>query len=353
MESLAITPTPTTDPSKPIENATVYHRTDTGGRAQVRVVVTPSDAGDPADPKPDAAPAPAPDAKPADEPKPDAGTRPAWLPEKFATPQALKDAAVALAKKQGAPGYVIRGLEASESGQEVADAYKDFEKKIDPNAGKPKEEPKVEDKPKEEPKVEEPAPYVKPAEVRQFEVETYGTYVADMLDKVGVSAEAIGEEFTANQNTLTPATYEKFAKAGVAKPFLDAYISGMVGNANVLAEQGIAEVKASVGGPEEFGKLAIWGAANMTQEQHEMYTTMVNSRSVVTAKEAVKMLKGWYTEANGTPPVLVADTKPAATSGDGYASNEEMMADMKDPRYKAGDPAFHKKVEDKIRNARY
>jgi capsid assembly protein len=344
---LEVSPAATADPGKPAENAVVQPRVDTGGRTQVRVIVTPSPSVDPADPKP--TPAPVEDKPAAAEVAPQ---RPTWLPEKFANADALKAATVELAKKQGAPAYVIRGLEVSESGQEVSDAYKEFEKKIDPNAGKPAE-PKAEEKPEvkaEEKPAETPTPFVKSEEVKKYERETFGTYVAEMLDKAETSAEAMGQEFAANGNKLSDATYAKFEKAGVARPFLDAYIAGMVGNARTLAETHVKEVKTEVfGGDEGFNKVAVWASANLTKEQHEIYTTMTNSGSLVAAKEAARMLKGWHEKANGTPPkVRVVPDVPVETEPKGYESREQMIKDMNDPRYKINDKAFHKMVEQKL-----
>lgn len=351
---LSVSPAAGVDPSKPADTAVVSSRVDAGGHTQVRVVVTPTKAADPSDPKPEVKPEAKVEDKPADAPAaaPEAAPRPSWLPEKFATPNALKDATIELAKKQGAPAYVIRGLEASESGQEVSDAYKSFEKSIDPNAGKPVE--KVEEKPKEDPVVEKPAPTVQKTDAdKAYEVETYGSYVATMLDTVGIRAVDMAEEFAQNGNKLTAATYEKFAKAGVTKGFLDSYIAGMVGNARNLAEQSIAEVKASVGGDAEFGKLATWASGNLSKEQHETYTIMTNSGSVVAAKQAVKMLKGWYDDANGKPPTLVKQAVPETKEAPkGYGSNQEMMKDMSSPAYKSGDKAFHRMVEEKLKNTK-
>lgn len=348
---LAITPTSAPDPTKPAENASVQVTPSTSGRPLVRVTIPSSPSVDPADPKPPVKDEPKVEDKPADAPK--STERPSWLPEKFATPDALKTATIELAKKQGAPAYVIRGIELSESGQEVSDAYKSFEKQIDPNAGKPKDESKTEDK-KDEPKVEEKKddqPYVKDEATKAHERETYGTYVADMLDKVGVSAEMIGQEFAANDSKLTDATYEKFAKAGVARPFLDAYIAGMVGNARSLAEAHVKEVKSEVfGGEEGFSTVAVWAAANMTKDQHEIYSTLTNSGSLASAKEAARMLKGWYDKANGQPPkARVVPDAPSAPEKKGYASKEEMMAVVRSERYKANDKQVHKEHEEKLR----
>jgi hypothetical protein len=356
---LAISPAPTTDPAKPIENASVQTRVDTGGRTQVRVTVNPETALDPSDPvkpeapKPDAAPVKS-EEKPADAPKPT--ERPSWLPAKFADADAMKAATIALATKQGAPGYVIKGLEASESGAEVAAAYADFEKKIDPNAGKPveKDAPKVEDKPKEETPVEPAAPVVKTEADKAYERENFGEYVATMLDTVGVRAVDLGAEFEANGRKLTPETYAKFEKAGVTKTFLNSYIAGMVGNANELAEAHVKEVKTEVfGGEDGFNTVAVWAQANMTKEQAEIYNTMTHSGSLVAAKEAARMLKGWHEKAVGTPPkVRVVPDVPTVPENRGYESREQMMADMSDPRYKMGDKAFHRLVDEKLKHTK-
>jgi hypothetical protein len=351
---LDVASTPGVDAAQPAESAVVSSRRDAGGHTQVRVVVTPTPAVDPADPKPEVkADEPKPEVKAEDKPAVEQTptVRPTWLPEKFETPQALKDATVALAKKQGLPGYVIRGIELSESGQEVSDAYTSFEKNIDPNAGKPAD-PKPEVKAEEKPPVAEPAPTVtKTPEEQKAEREELGVFVADMLDKVGIRAVDLREEFTKNGMKVTEQTYGKFEAAGVSRQFLDAYISGAVSNGKALAEQHVKDIKATVGGEEAFGKLSTWGSANMSKEQHEIYSTMTNSGSVVAAKKAVEMLKGWYDAANGKPPTLVKQVVPETPKAEnlGYGSNEEMMADMADPRYKNNDKAFHRKVEEKLR----
>jgi len=358
VSGLSISPAATTDPAKPAENASVVTRVDTGGRTQVRVSVNPEALADPADPKPEAkkpeVPAPAADKPAVEQPAKEQPSRPTWLPEKFATPDALKDATIELAKKQGAPGYVIRGLEASESGQEVSDAYKGFEKQIDPNAGKPAE--KVEEKPvvkaEEKPPADPAVPVVKTDADKAYERENFGEYVATMLDNVGVRAVDLGNEFEANGRKLTPETYAKFAKAGVTKTFLDSYIAGSLGNAQSLAENHVKEVKTEVfGGEEGFNTAAVWAQANMTKDQAEIYNSMTHSGSLVAAKEAARMLKGWHEKATGTAPkVHIVPNVPTTVEKKGYESNEQMMADMSDPRYKAGDRAFHRMVDEKLKH---
>jgi hypothetical protein len=329
----------------------------------VRVTVNPETALDPSDPKPIVEPAKADDgakvvAKPADAPIPT--KRPSWLPAKFADADAMKVATIELATKQGAPGYVIRGLEASESGQEVSDAYKGFEKQIDPNAGKPAEKvedkpPVVEDKPKVKLPVDTPAaPVVKTDADKAYERENFGEYVATMLDNVGVRAVDLGDEFEANGRKLTPETYAKFAKAGVTKTFLDSYIAGSLGNAQSLAENHVKEVKTEVfGGEEGFNTVAVWAQANMTKDQAEIYNSMTHSGSLVAAKEAARMLKGWHEKATGTAPkVHIVPNVPTTVEKKGYESNEQMMADMSDPRYKMGDKAFHRMVDEKLKHTK-
>lgn len=345
MEGLTIAPAESVDPTKPAEG-TIEERVDTGGRTQVRLQVATPD-GVPADEEKKA------EEKPAAEKK-EAAARPSWLPEKFATPDALKEATVALAKKQGVPSYVIRGLEASESGQEVANAYKEFEKKIDPNAGKPAEkkaeEPAGEEKKPEEKPAEE-APYVKPDAEKAQEKEMYGEYVANLLDKAGVSGQQMGEDF-AKTGKIEEATYLKFEKAGVTRQFLDAFMSGVVTNATTLAQAHVAELKSSVGGDEKFNDMITWAKANMSKDDIEAYNAMVSSGNRTAAKKGVEWLNTEYKKSLGNPPKLVTDTKPSAAAGDVYESWAQVQVDMNDPRYKNNDPAFHKKVEAKLQRSK-
>jgi len=334
---LQITPAETVDPSKPVENATVVETVDTGGRTQVRLQVIPETI-DPADPK---KPEKAEDEKPVVEP----AARPAWLPEKFATPDAMKEATVALAKKQGAPAYVIRGLEASESGQEVSDAYKEFEKKLDPNAGKPADKPEVApEKPAED------KPYVKPDAEKASEKAIYGEYVANLLEKAGVSGQQMGEDF-GKTGKITEDVYGKFEKAGVTRQFLDAFMSGVVTNANTLAQGHITELKTSVGGDKKFDEMVTWAKGNMPPADIETYNTMVSSGSLNVAKKAVEWFNAEFKKAEGNPPKLVTDTKPKTQSGDVYESWAQVQVDMADKRYTNNDPAFHKKVEAKLQRS--
>jgi len=343
---LQITTTETADPAKPVENVKVEEVVDTGGRTQVRLQVIPETV-DPADPKKPGETQPD---KNKTEDKPAEAPRPEWLPAKFATPDAMKEATVALAKKQGAPAYVIRGLEASESGQEVSDAYKEFEKKIDPDAGKPAE--KAVEKPAEEKLADKPevVPYVKPDAEKALEKATYGEYVANLLEKAGVSGQQMGEDF-GKTGKITEEVYGKFEKAGVTRQFLDAFMSGVVTNANTLAQGHITELKTSVGGDQKFDQMVTWAKGNMSPADIETYNTMVSSGSLNVAKKAVEWFNAEFKKAEGNPPKLVTDTKPKTQSGDVYESWAQVQVDMADKRYTNNDPAFHKKVEAKLQRS--
>jgi hypothetical protein len=55
---------------------------------------------------------------------------------------------------------------------------------------------------------------------------------------------------------------------------------------------------------------------------------------------------GGDADAGNQPKLLQGTTRPTAEGG--YGSNFEMMQDMKDPRYKAGDKKFHAMVERRL-----
>jgi len=67
------------------------------------------------------------------------------------------------------------------------------------------------------------------------------------------------------------------------------------------------------------------------------------------AAMAIKGMYATYQKLGGSQsePNLLQGGKPVAEGG--YSSTYDMQQDMKDPRYKNGDPAFHAYVEGRLR----
>lgn len=349
MSGLQVTPTPGVDTAKPAD-AQVTIVEDSGGRLQARVSATPPALIDPADKDAGAEPA-----------QPDAVKRPDWLPEKFKEPIELKNSTVELMKKHGANPAFIRGIEASESGAEVAAVYAEFEKKNTPEAGKPPVEKPKDPTPEEKAAAEKAAadaaatPFVKSDEVKTKERADYGDALASIFDKAEVNGTDLAAEM-AKDGKLSDASYAKLAKSGIPKTLVDKVLGDTKAEAQVLAESQVKELKDSVGGEAEFTKIAAWAGVpgNMPQDGLDLYNAMVNSPDKRVAQRAVKDLHEAYVKANGKQPRLQAADNGGpggAAAGDRYESWAQVREDMSTKAYKDNDPAFHKKVEAKLQRS--
>ena len=164
---------------------------------------------------------------------------------------------------------------------------------------------------------------------------------AEVLEEKGLSMDEFSQEF-ADKGALSTESYEKLAKAGITKTVVDQYIAGQ----QAIATQLQAEVKAVVGGPEEFAAMAAWAQANVPVVDLEAYNRAVSSGDVAQAKLAVAGLNQRYRESNPTEPNLVNGSNGKVTA-DVYESIAQMQADMSKPEYKK-DPAFRRKVQEKL-----
>jgi hypothetical protein len=165
---------------------------------------------------------------------------------------------------------------------------------------------------------------------------------SDIID-LDPHMEKFVEEFQAD-GKLSSESYETLKEAGYEKPMVDTFLKG------VQATMG--ELKARVGGEENYAEMQTWAAKNLDDASIDLFNTDMNSGDQAKMERAVDLLKAKYVEANGgfAPKKRVNPTGGEInTSVSGYQSIDEMKADMKDPRYQT-DRAFRQKVREKIRN---
>lgn len=159
------------------------------------------------------------------------------------------------------------------------------------------------------------------------------------------------EEEYAENGELSAETYEQLQKAfNVSKDMIDQFIDGQLAQAERAANQ----VYDMVGGEEAFNHMREWAGANLNKSQIAMFNEDVTSGNTDRIERAVEMCNSAYRKAMGMPgnDFLNGD-RAVSTAVTGYTSKAEMTADMKDPRYQAGDAAFHAMVQQRLKNARF
>lgn len=205
------------------------------------------------------------------EQKPAAATeRPAWLPEKFASPE------------------------------DLAASYAELEKKLSTS----KEEP--------------------PAATTETPLEE----ARSAVDSAGLDFNALSDEFLSN-GTLSEDSYKALASKGFDRDLVDSYIEGQAAKADLFR----AEVLLEVGGEQSYTDMVTWAAQNLSKAEIEAYDAQVDSGNLTAAKMAVAGLKARYEKANGDEPSLLnGDT--GGSSAEVFRSTAELTAAMRDPRYK-------------------
>jgi len=217
------------------------------------------------------------------------GDRPAWLPEKFKAPE------------------------------ELAKAYSELEKAHTAATTKAEQDKQAREQ---------------------------GRVQKALTDK-GINLDELATEF-AEKGKLSAKTYAKLAEAGLSDTVIDQYVAGQ----KALADKLIDAAYEFAGGEKNYAAMTEWAKANWDQEALDYYNKIVSTGTEAQIRLAVRGLLADWIDATGDEPDLVQGAGGAGNTG-GYASQDEYLADIRNPRYQNGDPAFHKLVDEKLKRSRY
>lgn len=159
----------------------------------------------------------------------------------------------------------------------------------------------------------------------------------------------------AEKGAITEDTYKTLAeKHSIPKEFVDSFIEGQLARQQLqqqTSSQQEEQLLGTIGGKEAFGVMSQWAAQNFSEGELNAFNQQVGL-SPESAALALQLLKSRYEQANGKTPKLLTTGRPAPTTVDGFASKADMMAAMRDPRYKS-DASFQAEVARKMANKRF
>jgi len=236
-------------------------------------------------------------------PAPQQAPRPEHIPEKF------WDA------EKGAPRV-----------EDLAKSYLELEKKL----ATPKEAQEPEKKPEQQ----------APKQDNKAVPESMKELQKSVTDK-GLDFHKFYDEYN-EKGDLSQESFQALEQQGFTKEFISEYIAGQ----EALAHQTVAEVQSIFGGEEGFQQAVQWATANLPAEEIERINSVIQRGNLNEIKTTYKALKSDILSARGNPPNLIKGGN-APQVGPGYASREQMVADMRNPLYKK-DPAFRDQVAQKI-----
>ena len=154
----------------------------------------------------------------------------------------------------------------------------------------------------------------------------------------------------AENGSLSDETYEKISKSlNASREMIDQYIEGQKAMAELAAQQ----VYAAVGGKEAYDSMVKWAATGLNKQQIDMFNEDIVTGDPARIARAVEMCNAAYAKANGKQGKnFLNSTNSNNTNVVGYGSLQEWKADLKDPRYKSGDKAFHSHMQNRLKHTR-
>jgi len=205
----------------------------------------------------------------------------------------------------------------------------------DPNAGQPAVE----------------APIADPQKGEQLQIDTPSepTTKESALDQVTVNEwNKWGEEIEAN-GELTPESRDQIrTKMGVTDEVIDHFVYGR----QAANKEAFRTAAGHVGGEENLNNILGWARDNLEGGERDAINAQLRSPSYATT---LLGLQQRYNQAASSirrqEPTPTPNRRQAGEAMSkqvvGYASQQEMMADMRNPRYKV-DPRFREAVQQRV-----
>ena len=113
-----------------------------------------------------------------------------------------------------------------------------------------------------------------------------------------------------------------------------------------MTQETATQLKGMVGGDQEYTNLLGWAKDNFTEQEINMYDSIMESGNTEAAFFAVQALALRYQDSVGTEGELIQG-RAATDSADGFRSQAELVNAMNDPRYER-DTAYRNDIMRKL-----
>jgi hypothetical protein len=163
-------------------------------------------------------------------------------------------------------------------------------------------------------------------------------------EKAGLDLDSLTAEYEQN-GALSDETYTKLETAGLTKDQVNRYIAGQV----ALASQVEGRIAESVGGRDVLDNVIQWAGANLSDEEAAAYETVRKTGNEAALTMMLQQFKARFEAAHGRVPQFIeGPNRPTVTGAKPISGADELVRLMSDPRYAAGDKAYHAEVDKRL-----
>lgn len=183
------------------------------------------------------------------------------------------------------------------------------------------------------------------AEGGEGDEQTESTAVDDFIKKSGLETNTLRDKII-NQGKLDDSDVEALVKAGAPRELVEEYVNLARFAVEQQKAEGARAAAERVGGEANLTALLDWAAKTLSDDEKKSYNAMLATPEWPAALDALAAKKAGTVKTSGEPNLVNAITTPGG-SVTGYQDRQEMVRDMKDPRYQ-NDPKFRREVEQKV-----
>jgi len=153
-----------------------------------------------------------------------------------------------------------------------------------------------------------------------------------------------------SEGTINEDNYKKLIDFGIPSDVLDDYVDLL----SIGKEYAQSRTVEYAGGEQSLNAMFDWASTNLTEEEIGNYNNILDTPNWRMAIDSLKVASGIGavdSEASPESPQLV-EGQFVSDSGTGFASRQEMVTAMGDPKYK-NDPAFRNQVRLRVGNSNF
>ena len=228
--------------------------------------------------------------------------------------------------------------------EDLAASYKELEGKLGDVA-----------KTKEELVTEEDNEYQEDGSVNyDFAIQQYGEKLGELFEQSEIDPFAINKHYQENNGTITEEHYKQLEQTGLPRNLIDSYLNGLEPREGTqpAADPSFPEYEDIVGiagGEEKYLEMLQWMDGNITKEELQEFDKIVDAekRNIPQVTLAVQKMFTRYRNAMGVEPKLISGQTSSSPNTKVFRSNAEVVAAMRDPRYKT-DIAFQHEVQRRL-----
>lgn len=181
--------------------------------------------------------------------------------------------------------------------------------------------------------------------------EVYGEKLGELFEENNVDPFKISKHFHENNGSITDEMYAELESTGLPRSLIDSYLTGRSTENNYTnnAADPYDEIVGIAGGESQYKEMLMWMDKTLPTEEKQSYDKVVDGEgsTVTQVSLAVQNMYNKYKASKGIEPQLMTGKSSNTPSTNVFRSNAEVVAAMRDPRYKV-DKAFQDEVHRKL-----